>query len=503
MNDPVKHPASPVYDRAARHLGTAVEGHWFNSQPVAQTLQLERRIKLTAKIVSSASGIGQSRALNAVAKAVKFQSWHHLSKHLDKATNLADGQPLPQGWLDALHAAALLTVEVEDEVALPGTMLESFETLGHTLSKLLDIQVAPLLDHTIAKLCGGKTWREVKERSPLAATKPLYGFSYYDARDSLTGDDVAGRRPLRGSFRESAACSQLENQLAELMEGFEDFDLSQKLQVRAWVESTLQAQPGFLAGGLAMATMQRDAGEPEALNTVDRYVKMYEALMPRGFKGQLRWGTLENRLPHRLLWLQMSLAHLHGSLEKATTAAQKMLRLNPSDNMGARYVLPLLLLQRANVAGAAKALKALEGEADLEAAAIRAFVCFAQGDEPRFRLQLARALFTLPILRVILLDDPEALPKSDDGYRGVQPDMEVFSEFAWPAYLSVPGLRAACTSFLQHPDVRHCEEELRLYWAKYWTGRRRQHEAVRFGSPEEWQRLVDACTIRAAQQPLS
>ena len=84
----------------------------------------------------------------------------------------------------------------------------------------------------------------------------------------------------------------------------------------------------------------------------------------------------------------------------------------------------------------------------VQPAAIEAFCEFAVGNAGGFRRELAKALISLPWLRVFLMNQRAPLPDGDDGFRGIQPDMELFTEFAWPAYVEVPGLVHACRSFL-------------------------------------------------------
>ena len=110
---------------------------------------------------------------------------------------------------------------------------------------------------------------------------------------------------------------------------------------------------------------------------------------------------------------------------------------------------------------------------------------YALGNHVMFRQNLASALVTLP-LRQFLLNQSKPLPDGDDGSRGMLPDLELFSEFAWQAYMAVPGLRKACTDFLGEPNVLRAEAELRQYWQGLW---RRGAEAR--GSSQGWRELAD------------
>lgn len=487
MSDTIKFTPSPAFDRVAQALGIGVESFWFNQYPAEQAGKLEARIKMAAKLLGKVTDLRHSQALDAVAQALRFRAWHHLSAHLGRAAEFKPG-PLPPGWLDALSGTVVLTVEPEDEVRLPEAQLDAFEAFGETLAMLTDTPKQRVLDGVSAALCGGKSWKEVRNRSPLNAVEPLYHFQVFE-------QDAEGG--VGGCFELSPACHQLVDELDECWQGYDDFTKPQRKRVRARVESVLMAQPGFLEGGLALAWMQRDAKEGEAVQTAARFVRAAEALIPKGFKGRILWGHLGNRFYHRLLWLQMELNHEQGASEAAAKVARKLLKLNPGDNLGVRYVLPFLHLEQGEVAAARRSLKAIADEPGLTAAATRAFVAFAEDEAQLFRRELATALFTLPVMRAFLLNDPKALPPGESGYRSVQPDMETFAEFAWPTYNIVPGLRKACQAMLAEPAVRQAERELATYWEGYWVARQ-QGRAVRTGSAEGWQALLEASIDRVA-----
>jgi tetratricopeptide (TPR) repeat protein len=487
VSDAPPYTPSPAFDRAAQALDLTIESFWFNQRPAEQAERLEARIKLAARLLSKAADIRHAQALDAVAQALRFPAWLHLSAHLGRAADFGPG-PLPKGWLDALSAAVVLTVTPEDDVRLPAAQLDAFEALGQTLAMLTDAPKQRVLDTVSAALCGGRHWHEVRHRNPLNTTAPLYRF-VVDEHDAEGG--------VGGVFEASPACQQLVEELDEAWQGYEGFTKPQKKRARGWVEAALALQPGFLEAGLALAWMQRDTDPAQALATATATLRQAEALIPKGFKGRILWGHLGNRGYHRLLWLQMQLNHEQGHADAAARIARKLLRLNPGDNLGVRYVLPLLLLGQGKVAAARRSLAALADEPGLTAAAMRAFVAYAEGKPAEFRRELATALFTLPMLRAFLLNDPKALPPGEPGYRMVMPDMETFADFAWPSYGMVPGLRRACAAFLAEPAVREAERELRNDWAGYWEARR-QPGATPTGSWEGWQQLLDHCIDRVA-----
>jgi hypothetical protein len=372
---------------------------------------------------------------------------------------------------------------------MPPVQLAAFERLGQTLAMLTDAPKQVVLDAVCAHLCGARTWAEACSRHPLRAKCALYSFALpLDEDDAEQG----------GYFVESPACSQLTQELDDRREDYDQMSKPERRRLRRWVEDALAAQPGFLEGGLSLAWMQHEAGEPEAAATVNRFIRQAEALIPNGYKGPIAWSCLANRFYHRLLWLRLKLHHEAGDLASAAKSARKQLRLNPNDNLGVRHVLPLILLAQGDAMAAKRsAAKHLTGELGLTAAAIRAFCEHAAGHPARFRQELAEALISLPWLRKFLLNQTAPLPDGDDGFRVMHPDLETFTDFGWPAYLAVPGLRKACKAFLSEPMVLQAEDELRRYWKGYW-GRRDQG---RVGSHEGWQALVGLWTSRLAQMP--
>ena len=477
--------ASVAFDRATEALGLGIEAFWFNQCPAEQASRLSNRIKMSAKLLAKTAELQHSKALEAMAQALRFPSWHHLAAHLTRGQGCVPGQ-LPAGWLDGLSSAAVLLVQAQDDVSLPAAQLDAFEHLGDILAMLTDAPKQVVLDGVSAALCGGRSWREVRSRGPLTATEPLYRFV-------VPGEDFAGE--VGGYFEESPACGQLIEQLDEQWQGYDGFSRPQKRKARAWVEAALGAQPGFLEGGLALASMQQDARDSEAMSTANRFVRQAEALIPKGFNQPIVWGHLGNRFYHRLLWLQLKLYHGGGNPVGATKLAKKQLKLNPNDNLGLRHVIPLLLLQQGEAAAARRALKRFSDEPGLDAAAIRAFVEFADGNQRLFQYELLSALFSWPWLRVFLLGNQNGLPSGDDGIRAMSPDPDTLLDFGWPAYCAVPGLRAACKAFLVEPGVLQAEAELRQYWASYWHARRDAGAAGK-GTREGWDSLVNAWICR-------
>ena len=189
MSASLSHPLS--FDDAAKALELDMLDYLFDHHPGEQCRRMTERIKLTAKLLARCTGLQLSKALDAVAQAVRFRHWHELSTHLARGEH-AQPPALTKAWLDALSAAVVLMVVVEDDVTLPPAQLAAFEQLGQTLAMLTDTPKQVVLDAVPARLCAGGTWAEVCSRSPLKSMAPLYSFV---ATMLDEDEDVGGVRP--------------------------------------------------------------------------------------------------------------------------------------------------------------------------------------------------------------------------------------------------------------------------------------------------------------------
>ena len=141
MSASLSHPLS--FDDAAKALQLDMLDYLFVQHPGEQCRRMTERIKLTAKLLARCTGLQQSKALDAVAQAVRFRHWHELSAHLARGED-AQSQALTRAWLDALSAAVVLMVMVEDDgfrfITLREEPLEN--PLNRILKRMLDLAVA-------------------------------------------------------------------------------------------------------------------------------------------------------------------------------------------------------------------------------------------------------------------------------------------------------------------------------------------------------------------------
>lgn len=457
------------FDCLASDLNELGTKCWYGLNPVGVSSRLSDRIKFGAKILANACSIQRSRALECFAVALAFQNWHCLSSHLNKATDFQENRA-PDDWVEPLKFSLVLLLQSDTEAALPPNQIIAFEDFATRLSQQASCTVELVLDTVCAGFCGGEAWSEVTSRNALNASTPLYQFEI-DNRDSSAG-----------RFTESKACQQLISELDNYYQGTKTQD---QLQIaEKWIKSALVKQPDFLECGLCLAQIYYDQDNLQAAYaTIQMFIKKAERLIPKGYHGLVEWGCITNRVYHRMLWLQMTIFHDAERMRQCLASARKQLRRNPNDNLGVRYIYPLMLLEVGDYEKAAKAAR-FKGESGGDACLVQAFCRFALGDRPGFVKCLATALFSLPILRRFLIDDDIELPDGDDGYRGVIPDLDTLARYAWPAYLSVPGLQAACVDFLADPFVMDAEEQLRVCWKGFW-----RREPYALGTSQDWHAL--------------
>lgn len=422
---------------------------WLAENPSGVISHLLDRIKFGAKMLGGAGGIKHSIALGHIAVAVGFPNWHGLNAHL---THISASPPntVSRESITRLAQSLIFLITTCSETSLSTHQDQAFQGFGAKLSAASGLPLEEVMDTVCAGLCGGASWGEVNSRSPLNATSPLYEF------EMLDGASKAGR------FIWSDACGQLIRSLDDVYQGA---DTPERIaEAKQWMEKTLRHQPGFLEAGLCLAQIHYDEGNlNEAYVIVKAHIKRAELLIPKGFRGKIEWGFLTNRFYHRLLWLRMTIYHDAEWMLYCLRDARKQLRLNPHDNLGVRDIYPLMLLEVGEFEKAAKASK-FPKEDGYHVALIRAFGRFAIGDHPGFLQNLTKALFDLPVLRLLLLDSVHMLPDGDDGFRTVRPDMETLERYIWPAYDAVPGLIEACLQFLAHQSVKDAESQLRTLW---------------------------------------
>lgn len=419
---------------------------WFKQQPAETANGLIERFKFGAKMLREAAGIQHTQALECIAIAAGFSNWHELNTLM---TKIAESKPQSgsREIIGRLKHTSVFMINPPRETSLTKEQLLAFEFFGAKLSKQAGIPLNVVLDKVCAGFCGNASWKEVKERNPLNAKAPLYKF------------EVDSFNPNTGIFIESYACKQLSEKLDDIYQ--EPQSKASKLKAVKWMESALTRQPDFLEAGLCLAHYNYEKDNLyEAYRIVDTFIKKTERLIPKGYRGVISWGSTVNRFYHRMLYLRMEINYDADIMVECLKDARKQLRLNPRDNLGVRYIYPLMQLELGQYEKASISVRAIKNEGNISAI-IRAFSRYALNDQAGFIKNLTMALFDVPATRVFLLDDPAAIPDKNDWYRGIRPDMETLHHFGTEAYHNIPGLVQACTKYLANPVVQEAETRLK------------------------------------------
>ena len=167
------------------------------------------------------------------------------------------------------------------------------------------------------------------------------------------------------------------------------------------------------------------------------------AIGPQAFEEDVGhfWGLLETRPYMRARAGLAGALWTAGDEAEAVAHYQDMLRLNPGDNQGLRYVLLGCLLQMGAWGDAEKLYAAYEDDGMATWVYSRALLDFQRkGDSAAARKALSRARSTNPHVPAYLLGEAE-LPPTLPGYHGFGDENEAILYVAehQPAWLIVPG----------------------------------------------------------------
>lgn len=456
-------------------LNISIPDYWFEQNPSWMVSRLLERIKFGAKILARTAKMQQTTALAHIAVAVGFPHWHALNAHLVGIATTPPQNTVDSESISRLAQCLVFLIRTSSETSVSSEQLSAFEIFGAKLAKSTGLPLEVVMDTVCSGYCGEDSWVKVKERSPLNSTVALYRF------------EVEGS--MVGQFIWSDACSELVRTLDEV---YQDAGTPKAmLKAKAWIEEAVKRQPDFFEAWLCLAQINYDMGDLSTADLIiNENIKKAERLIPKDFRGKIAWVCLGNRFYHRMLALRMTINHDAGRIRDYLRDARKQLRLNPNDNLGVRYIYPLMLLEVGEYEKAAKAAR-LSNEDRCHASLIRSFARFAIGDYSGFIKNFTVALFDIPVLRLMLLDSPDGLPDGDDGYRTVIPDMGIMEEYIIPTYYSVPGLVEACSRLLSSQSVIEAETQLRTYWLAWRARLKVQSYSIkeRIADADGWQIL--------------
>lgn len=100
----------------------------------------------------------------------------------------------------------------------------------------------------------------------------------------------------------------------------------------------------------------------EAVNELEKAIRIWESAIPENYDGQILWGFLENRPYLSLLFELADLYDFMGETDKSIKLSESILAYNPDDNQGVRWTLGNLYLKSNQSEKAEKYLKKTAGE---------------------------------------------------------------------------------------------------------------------------------------------
>ena len=278
---------------------------------------------------------------------------------------------------------------------------------------------------------------------------------------------VADDGPLGGRFEWSSACRLLVEEQDRLYKNYWSQNAAEQTRCREWVGAITAQHPDFLEGLLAKADTLYF---PDGSSVVRRKLKIYaeaieraEALIPPDFKGRISWSCTENQFFLRLLYADMVLNLLQGSLRRALKMARRQLRLNPDDNLGVRYFLPLLLMTTWQFDAAFNALERIEQDMETDGGAyfVSSLLYGIDGDYGAALQDFLHALFLYPPLRdVVARQDEHFEPIHQSRLRRISPDPATLAQQYVLALGCAPQLDKLFKALLCQPCVRYAEVAL-------------------------------------------
>lgn len=409
-----------------------------------------------------------SQALETVAKAAGFPHWHafhSVIQGLFDAFNPEDHWPRPKGGrepIKTLIPAFVFLVEAspdcsptpEEQKGLTKAAAQLASVCGGSLEQVLDM---------IGKMNGADTWDKLLKRRPEESNAPLYSFHV------VNGEGF-------GKFVISSACAALIDEQDDLFQEFHSRPESQQREFEAHLARVLDARPDFLEGLLAKAEVLsfKPAFRRQQGKIYDDAIKQANALLPKGFKGEISWGVLSNRFYHRLLYGAMIWHSHEGHTGKAVALARRQLRLNKNDNLGVRIWLPVLLIADGQPAAADKAREKMtlgDGYSDAAIELVNAICHFANSRFQQAAESLYLSVFMYPPMRHVISFDWDSLSSAVNDSQSTRtfiPDAETLVDQYVSATMQIDALEFSFGQWLTRPGVTFTEASLAREFHANW-----------------------------------
>lgn len=212
-----------------------------------------------------------------------------------------------------------------------------------------------------------------------------------------------------GIFRHGQDGAEGDAELDKLLDQRDSGDLSLKRYVLA-IAALVERYPGFIDGHAHLALAYLDQGNLKmAVEAAQRGVAIGQQAIPPGFNSPIDWGWLENR-PFLRAVHTLTLCHQRlGHRREAIAMMSRLLRWNPNDNQGVRFLLGSEYLRDGNTK---KASQLMKREADRHPPYLYelALIDLIAGNMIGAATLLRRAFVVNGYVAEILCGNPDPLP---------------------------------------------------------------------------------------------
>jgi hypothetical protein len=439
----------------------------FQESPATSSKTLETRIKFMAKVFAKKTGITQSASLDTIANAARFSGWRELSLHLKNGASYLPGR-VPEIWMVKLSKVAFAMISNSE----PGFKLSEFisgaEEFSAYLAEAAGVEQNIILNNVMAALCGCLSWADARssEADVKQNNEILFRFEIENGEGMFWGTEDGYK-------------------IFEEYYDLKSFSDEVNMKDYAWAKNIAEKHQTFFPAHHLMARYHFEHQEySESKLFIKEGIRSAESYIPSGFRGKIPWAPVHSRPYHRLLALQMDVEYETKNIEESLASAKKQKRLNPNDDLGISYYIPLLHLEGGSYQAAMKASKFKREDDGALPSLVKAFSCFAVGDRQGYVYNLVGALLAQPECKKILLNSDSVLLNGDDGIRGINDDFYEYQQYLWGAYNSVNGLRTESVKICHSELYTKAEKELFDSWTGY---RGKGDQAV--GSFDEWELL--------------
>lgn len=158
-------------------------------------------------------------------------------------------------------------------------------------------------------------------------------------------------------FRHGTGEREAGEELDSLLDQRDSGSLSQKRYILA-LSALLERSPNFIDGHAHLGFAMLEQGKTkQALEACERGLSLGVALIPEAYQGPIEWAWLENRPFLRAAQCVALCYQKLGRREQTIDMMEKLLRWNPSDNQGIRYLIGSEYLRAGAVKKAQKVFK--------------------------------------------------------------------------------------------------------------------------------------------------